>query len=187
MINRLLLYRIVLLLLFLPGAAGAGYGQTEQGFADFPADFVGVWQGEVTVYNAGGKQQQAAMELRIAAIDDSTYTYEILYGQDTTQTRRYIIKRGAEGPHHWVCDERNGIFLDGYHVGGLYQSVFTVMGSTLVGSLAHRGDFLEYTFQTFAAEPVRASGGANDADQEVPEVKSYGVKAVNRAELHRLE
>ena len=167
--------------------AGAVSGQRDSLY-QFPQDFVGDWEGQITVYGAEGPRQTVRMELLIQPITDSSYTYVIIYGEDREAGRRdYVIKRGPDGPHHWVCDERNSILLDGYYIGGIYQSVFTVMGSTLVTNLEHRGDHLWMTFQSVATEPTRSTGDTIVEGEEIPVVESYRVKAINTVRLYPRE
>ena len=184
--NRFAL-RMPLLLFLLGEAAGALYGQSDSLYR-FPQDFAGDWAGTVTVYGPEGPRQSVPMGLEIHLINDSTYTYVIIYGEDREAgARNYEIHRGPDGDHHWICDERNSLLLDGYYIGGIYQSIFTVMGSTIVTNLEHRGDYLWMTFQTYREEPVRTTGGAEFEGEDIPPVQAYQVRATNTARLYRQE
>ena len=99
----------------------------------------------------------------------------------------YIIVPGPDGPHHWICDEKNTILLDGYYLGNIYQSVFTVQGSYLVSTLEHRGDHLVYAIQSGKAEAIRTSGNTTHNEAEIPEVASFKVTGYQRALLTRPE
>ena len=115
----------------------------------FPQDFSGKWGGTLEIFTPKGIAQKVPMELHILPINDTTYTYTIIYGEDKEAGKRdYLITRGPDGPHHWVCDEQNTILLDGYYLGNVYQSVFTVMGTYLISNIEHRGDHLLYSIQS---------------------------------------
>lgn len=186
-VRKKLLFRALLLLLVLGEAAGAVYGQSDT-LPHFPRDFVGDWAGQVTVYGPRGASQSVAMGLEIHPINDSTYTYVIIYGEDREAgARSYEIYRGPDGGHHWVCDEKNSLLLDGYYIGGIYQSIFTVMGSTIVTNLEHRGDHLWMTFQSYPEAAVRTTGGKEYEGEDIPPVQAYKVRSTNTARLYPVQ
>lgn len=172
--------RLLLPLLFLVTTVSA---QTDS-LPVFPDDFMGKWGGTLEIFNAKGLAQSVPMELHILPVNDTTYTYTIIYGEDKEAGKRdYLIVRGPDGPHHWVCDEQNTILLDGYYLGNVYQSVFTVMGSYLVSNVEHRGDHLLYTIQSGRETPIRTTGDQTHEGEEIPEVKSYKSGGYQRARL----
>ena len=152
----------------------------------FPEDYLGNWAGELVVRNPAGVQQTVPMELRLQPVDDSTYTYTIIYGAaEEAGPRAYLLRRGSGKAGHWVIDEQNEILLDGYVVGNTFYSVFTVMGNYLVSRLEHRGAALEYVICSGREAPVRRSGDAVVGGEEIPEVVSFGVRGEQRARLVR--
>lgn len=153
---------------------------------DFPEDFVGNWAGELEIYNKAGLAQTIPMQLRVQPLGDTAYTYGIVYGEDEEKgLRDYIIVPGTDGPHHWVCDERNTILLDGYYLGNVYQSVFAVQGSYIISSVEHRGDHLLYAITAGKTEPVRLSGKETHEGEEIPAVEAFLVAGYQRATLRR--
>jgi len=176
--QRLLLF-ILLLPLFAVG---------QETLPTFPDDFVGDWAGELEIFNAEGKRMSVPMELLIQPINDTTYTYTIIYGEDKVAGKRnYLIMRGPDGPHHWICDEQNTILLDGYYLGNVYQSVFTVDGTYLTADVEHRGDHLLYSIRSGAEEAIRATGDSTHEGEEIPEVKSFKVAGYQRAILSKFK
>ncbi|MEO0733967.1 MAG: hypothetical protein AAFZ52_14105 [Bacteroidota bacterium] len=158
-------------------------GQTDS-LPAFPQDFVGNWAGELEIFGPDGKRQGVPMELLIQPLSDTSYTYTIIYGEDKVAGKRdYLIVRGADGPHHWVCDEQNTIFLDGYYLGGTYHSKFTVMGNWLVSTLEHRGDHLVYAISSGKTEAARVSGDQTHEGEEIPAVESFKTAGFQRAIL----
>lgn len=173
---------IIFLLLF----SGFLFAQNEE--PTFPDDFVGDWAGELEIFNAEGKRMSVPMELLIQPINDTSYTYTIIYGEDKVAGKRdYIIVRGADGPHHWVCDEQNSILLDGYYLANVYQSVFTVGGTYLTSDVEHRGDHLLYSIRSGKEVPVRTTGDTMHEGEEVPAVNSFKVSGYQRAVLREKE
>ncbi|TXF91659.1 hypothetical protein FUA23_00305 [Neolewinella aurantiaca] len=159
-------------------------GAQPEALPAFPDDFTGKWGGTLEIYNAKGFAQSVPMELHILPVNDSTYTYTIIYGKDKEAGKRdYLITRGPDGPHHWVCDEQNTILLDGYYLGNVYQSVFTVMGTYLVSNVEHRGDHLLYSIQSGSEKAVRTTGNQPHEGEEIPEVKSFKSAGYQRAKL----
>lgn len=173
----------ILLLLLLPLFASA---QTDS-LPAFPGDFEGKWGGTLEIFRAEGIVQSVPMELHILPITDTSYTYTIIYGEDKVAGKRdYLIVRGPDGPHHWICDEQNTILLDGYHLGNTYQSVFTVAGNYLIANVEYRDDHLVYTIQSGKEAPVRTSGAQAHEGEEIPEVKSFKVSGYQRSILRPL-
>lgn len=154
----------------------------------FPADFVGKWAGELQIFGPAGVVQALPMELHILPVSDTSYTYTIIYGEDKVAGKRdYLIVLGPDGPHHWICDEQNSILLDGYYLGNVYQSVFTVMGSYLISNLEHRGDHLIYAIHSGRENPVRTTGGAQHEGEDIPAVNSFKVTGFQRSILRQMD
>jgi len=154
----------------------------------FPEDFKGKWAGTLEIFNGRGLAQTVPMELHILPVNDTTFTYTIIYGEDKEAGKRdYLIVRGPDGPHHWVCDEQNTILLDGYYLGNVYQSVFTVMGNYLISNLEHRGDHLLYAIQSGKETAIRTTGDQTHEGEKIPEVKSYKATGYQRANLRLIQ
>lgn len=174
---------IMLTLLLSPLLAMA---QTDS-LPSFPADYEGKWGGTLEIFKPEGIVQSVPMELHILPITDTSYTYTIIYGEDKVAGKRdYLIVRGPNGPHHWICDEQNTILLDGYHLGNVYQSVFTVAGNYLIANVEHRGDHLVYSIHSGKEIPVRTTGAQVHEGEDIPEVKSFKVAGYQRSTLRLL-
>ncbi len=172
-----------LLLLILPCFC---YAQTDK-LPTFPQDFTGKWAGELQIFGPSGVRQTVPMELHILPITDTSYTYTIIYGEDKVAGKRdYYIVQGPDGPHHWICDEKNTILLDGYYLGSTYQSVFTIGGTYLMSSVEHRGDHLVYAIFSGKEAPVRTTGETKHDGEDIPAVNSYKVSGYQRSILRQL-
>jgi len=154
----------------------------------FPQDFIGNWAGELDIFNREGKRQSVPMQLLIQPVADSAYSYTIIYGTDLEAGKRdYYLIPGSDGPHHWVCDEKNTILLDGYYLGGIYQSVFKLNDIWLTSALEHRGDHLIYAIFSGKTTAIRTTGGQQHEGEDIPSVESFLVSAHQRAKLYRQE
>ncbi|MEM8883369.1 MAG: hypothetical protein AAGD14_04830 [Planctomycetota bacterium] len=147
----------------------------------FPASWKGSWKGPCRVVRAGQPDLSFPMELHVAPIEESgRWTWRIVYGEGAQRQERAYELVPKEG-NHYVIDEKNSILIDSYLEGENLRSRFGVSGNSLEVTYARRGDELDVTITTFAARPVRTSGG----EARVPPVTSYALKAVQRATLRR--
>ena len=152
----------------------------------FPQDFLGRWQGTLEVFGPDTVLQRVAMQLHIEPLSDSSYTYTIIYGEADTGTRAYELRRGTDGPNHWVVDEKNGILLDNYFRGGVLTGGFAVMGNLLVASLERRGEALLYRIVSGKQAPRQTTGGQPVGGQDIPPVDSYALGGLQQALLRRV-
>jgi hypothetical protein len=150
----------------------------------FPQDFVGHWEGELQWFNTGKKEpQKVKMQLIVKPADTlGHYTWQLVYGENNTDNRPYILKPVDTASGHWLIDEQNGIILHQYWAGGRFTSVFTVQKSTILSTCYLQNDSLVFEFFSYGAKPFETSGGTRD---EIPEVGSYALKAVQKAVLKK--
>ena len=155
------------------------FGQTT-----FPKDFLGHWEGTLSWYRAGNATpQQVKMQLVIKPADSAnTYTWQIIYGDKGEDNRPYLLKPVDTAKGHWQVDERNGIILDQYFIGGRFTSAFTVQTTTIVDSYWREGDCLVAEFYGLTAKPVNTSGHGTE---ESPKVDSYGTRSYQRAVMRK--
>ena len=151
---------------------------------NFIQSFLGHWQGELLWYQTGKPEpQKVKMQLIIKPTDTANvYTWQIIYGDKGEDNRPYLLKPVDMAKGHWRVDERNGIFLDQYLVGGRFTSAFTVQSSTIVDSYWREGEALIAEFYSLTAKPVATTGNGTD---ESPKVASYGTKGYQRAVLKK--
>jgi hypothetical protein len=152
----------------------------------FPQDFIGHWEGTLNWYRPGNKEpQQVKMQLIIKAADSAnTFHWQIVYGDKGQDNRPYLLKPVDTAKGHWQIDERNGIILDQYFVGGRFTSTFTVQSTTIVSSCWREGDKLVVEFFGLTAKAINTTGLGTE---ESPQVASYGTKSYQRAVMGRKE
>jgi len=153
---------------------------------EFPKQFTGNWKGELLWYQVGKKEpQKVAMELHIHPADTiNQYTWQLAYGKPGEDMRPYILKPVDTAKGHWVIDERNGIVLDQYWIGGKFCSAFTVKTSTITDCYWIEGGKMHIEFITTAAKPINTTGGST---KDIPPVDSYAVKSYQKAILTRVK
>ena len=151
----------------------------------FPQDFIGKWKGTLEWHRSGTAQPQSVnMELYVLPSTDSAgqYTWHLVYGTVTTDSRPYILKAIDSAKGHWVIDEVNGIVLDQFWVGSRFVGSFTVGNSTIVNSYhLENGDMVV----EFFAYGAKASAKTGKGSEESPFVDSYTIKSFQRAVLKK--
>jgi hypothetical protein len=154
--------------------------------ARFPQDFMGHWQGELSWYRPGtAAPKKFTMQLLIQPADSAgRYTWKIIYGDKGEDTRPYELKAVDSATGHWVVDEKNGILLDQYLIGGKLFCAFSVGGTTIVNSYGRKGAELAVEFTSFPAKAVRTSGAGTE---ESPTVESYAVRSYQKGTLTRVK
>jgi hypothetical protein len=127
------------------------------------------------------------MALDISNTDSAgLYNWTIIYDLDSTiQRREYQLKELNSGLGHYLIDEKNGIFLDAYHIQNELISKFEVMGSTLIISYALEDDVMVFSVKVFPSKEVRVSGNIIDGKEEIPKVSSFQLKSSQVAKLYK--
>ena len=124
------------------------------------------------------------MELHIQPSKDSLYqfTWHIIYGKPSEDSRPYILKAVDTVKGHWVIDERNGIMLDQYWKGGKFSGAFTVGGTTILNSYWLENGNLHMEFYSY---PAKAKTTTGNGTEESPKVDSYHIKSYQQAVLRK--
>ncbi|NBC07058.1 MAG: hypothetical protein GVY26_07680 [Bacteroidetes bacterium] len=151
---------------------------------DFPADWAGVWTGELNIYDPQGLQQSVPMELHILP-RDSFYTWTIVYGQ---QPRHYLLKPLQPEQGLYLIDEQNSIGMEATLINGKLYSRFEVMGNLLLSTLELQADGrLRYEIISGSLEALSTSGGERVEGEDTPEVKAFPVSVQQLAFLRKKE
>jgi len=154
----------------------------------FPEDWLGYWTGDLEIYDANGLKQIVPMSLDLSETDTSdVYTWAIIYGQDSTAQRRdYQLKEIDATTGHYLIDEKNGIILDAYHLHNELNSVFEVMGNTLLTSYKREKNEMIFSVKLFPSTAIRVSGDTLIANQDIPKVNSYQLTVSQTARLNKI-
>lgn len=154
----------------------------------FPETWEGIWVGELEVYNAKGKAQTLPMELHILPIDSSeNHTFYIIYGEDKVAGKRpyELVTIDAEKGLYAV-DEKNSIQMEAYLLGNTLVQRFEVMGTMLI-TINEKIDDNTIIWQIISGslDPVSATGKEEVDGEEIPEVKAFPIKALQKAILKK--
>lgn len=169
-----------------------------------PTTWHGTWRGDCTAITTSNRPAlNFTMQLRVAPIADrpDRLTWEITYeGGAGNQVRPYELIALENEPNRFVIDEKNGILIDAGLLGSTIASHFTVQSAMITATyrlepaVAEAGaagtpprpDRIIVELTTFKADDsVRTSGGGPAGSGAMPEVKSWRVSGVQRAELVR--
>ncbi len=152
---------------------------------DFPEDYLGQWQGKLHIYRGKALVDSVDMTLGIEALDSGRYTWDLRYGILGADARPYVLAKADSSGTHWQIDERNGIVLNAYDLGGVFYSCFEVMGSLLYTRDERRGEELHHEI---ISGPFRASSTGDlvlPKGDTIPKVNNYPLKSRQVAVLRR--
>ncbi len=169
---------------FLCLLASYGLQAQEDKIYQWPQDWLGSWQGQLEVRNAGKKAQLYPMQLEIAMTDTAGRWHWILtYGEgEGADVRPYLLIALDSLNTHFVVDERNSILLDQYLIGNHFISRFAVDSTLLIMDVHNQGDHLISTIFHGSLKEPRISG---EEVTEVKEVASYPIGGMQRAILKK--
>ena len=166
-----------------------GLSQNTIDSVGFPKSWEGIYKGELEIFSAKGKVQSLPMELHILPVDTSEirWSWTIIYGEDKeTGTRAYELIEKDKSKGHYVVDEKNTIYLDGFLLGGKFFERFEVMGSLLMTSTEKVSENeLLWEIISGKLEPINTTGGEKFEGEEIPTVGSYGINVLQRARLKK--
>lgn len=158
------------------------FGQT-----NFKRDWPGNWAGQLDIINTRGKVQSIPMELLISLIDSSgTYSWTIIYGEDREAGKRaYELRTVNEEKGYYLLDEKNSIQMEAYLVGGKLYQWYEVAGNLITSSSWLEGEELIWELVSGSSEPASITGGQEADGEQIPSVKAFPVKVVQRARLKK--
>lgn len=124
---RLRKYYFILFLIFI-FTSNSGFSQKQ-----FPADYQGVWKGELTIYGGTRILQKAMMQLTIKSTEiDSVYTYQLQYGEGSgADIRDYQLIILDQEKGVFEIDEKNSIVLPAQQFHNKIVSTFVVEASMI--------------------------------------------------------
>lgn len=154
---------------------------------EFPADWLGYWQGDLEIINGRGGRQVVPMALDYRKEKDSDrYHWAIIYGADTIAGRRdYFLEAVNDSIGHYRIDEQNSIVIDAYNYGNALVSGFEVQGNLLTSVSRRDGADMVFEIYMLKAEKGAETGGGIVDSNAVPTVVTYPVAVRQVARLKR--
>jgi len=153
----------------------------------FPHAWQGEWSGTLEIINSMGKAQELPMELHILPVPDSgNFTWTLIYGEDREAGKRpyELVTLNAE-KGLYAIDEKNSIQMEAYLLGGKFYQWFEVQGSLITTATWLEGEELIWELLSGSIEPVSITGAQEVDGEEIPPVKTFPVKIVQRARLKK--
>lgn len=153
----------------------------------FPEDWYGRWSGQLHIFKDGKQTMEVEMKLIIKATEqEGKHQWSIIYGPDTIKgLRDYYLLADSSQTNHYIIDEGNSIYIDGYVYVDVFQSTFEVMGSRLSSFYRRDANALIFEITSYNDIPNTESGGQVIEGDTIPVVKSYDISTYQKALLYR--
>lgn len=152
---------------------------TSFGQSQLPKEWMGQWRGTLEIFNAQGRQQTVAMGLNIFAKSDTSWAWQIEYGEgETAQLRDYELISNGDS-NHFKLDEKNSIVLYLSLINGGLYSAFEVQTNQLLISYELKDEALIFRTYSFPASEELVTGKG----EGIPEVKARRTTTVQIARL----
>lgn len=149
-------------------------------------EWEGKWSGTVKTYRYNNQLDSFAMSIEITP-RDTIWDYVIFYDKikpdGNPDIRNYQLVIKDESKYHLAVDEKNSIVLDSYINDNCFYSKFWVMGSDLQMRMCVNQDKMDYEITSYPSEPLRVSGNEVVQGDTIPEVRSYDLRFLMKAEL----
>ncbi len=179
---------LLLLIAILTGSCAAIKKDTKVEDCGFPQSWSGNWEGELKIFTQKGEVQHLPMEVEIYRVDssDNRFHFALIYGEDKKSGRRpyqLIVKDPSKGLY--VNDEMNGILMEEYFIGNKLYCWFEVNGTQLLSTFEKKTDVMYFEIIAGSSTPSGTSGGVKYEGEDIPVVKSFSVKNVQRAVLKK--
>ena len=125
------------------------------------------------------------VELELASMNsDSLYPWTLRYiTEERTDERNYFLKKGNQQENHWIVDEDNGIYLDGYVLDDTFFILFEVGNNRIQTSYKLSDDHLIFENLASRVEKIDSSGGLIIDSIPIPQVNSFLVTNLQTATL----
>ncbi|MFZ1705002.1 MAG: hypothetical protein WAT79_11700 [Saprospiraceae bacterium] len=154
----------------------------------FPEAWLGVWEGELDIYNGQKVVQKVKIKMENLATDTADiYSWILIYGEDEVAGKRdYLLRAVNKEKGHWEVDEKNAIFLDGYVVSNQFISTFLVQNN-LITSIISKEDENTLIFEIIVHNntPNRKTGNTKFQEENIPEVTNYPTIGYQYARLSK--
>ncbi len=153
----------------------------------FPYSWLGLWEGDLEIYNAKGLSQKLPMQLDLAETDTSgVFRWNIIYGTDREKgLRPYLLRTLDASKGLYQNDEVNTIKIEAYYLGGRLFSTFSVQGNLLTSIQEKKGDDMFWEIIFGKDTPVSTTGNQVVKGDTIPAVKTMPVLIHQRAVLKR--
>jgi hypothetical protein len=150
----------------------------------FPLDWIGDYEGELLIFGQNNDTLVAKMELSIEHLSPAGY-YPWTIRYNDSDIRAYGLEPINPNAEYYQIDEFNSVKLDAYYKGGHFVSRFDVMGNDILIDYKRIPGGIEVLLYISSREAINVSGGEVIAQDTVPYVESYELKAFQTAFLKK--
>lgn len=151
----------------------------------FPNQYIGIWQGNLTIYNDSGEvKMEVPMEFHIdSVVKDSIWTWETHYSISNKKTdiRKYALVK--QGYNKYLIDEKNGIVLTATLYETTLVSRFSVQNNLLLFKYKFAKDSLYIEVVTGKEDKKEKTGDIKEKD--IPAVYNYNLTGYQKALLKK--
>lgn len=153
---------------------------------DFPLDWIGIYEGVLTLYNGPMATSRVKMKLQIAnPNEEGLYPWIMVYGED--DFRNYGLEAIDPEKGYYILDEFNSIKLDAYHKSNHLITKFSVKGTDLIVDYERVPGGIDVLFYVSFQDPTNITGGEIFENDTIPKVSSYHIAAFQKAVLKQIE
>ncbi|NOQ70923.1 MAG: hypothetical protein GQ574_02915 [Crocinitomix sp.] len=155
-------------------------------FGQISDKWEGHYSGELTSNSKGGTNSYH-MEIIFKQLNDSTYNWTIVYGQDSLrQERKYLLRK--IDTYQYTVDEQNGIVLSTNLIQNTFISVFEVQGNLIHATYTFKKNKIYFKLTSSSARTETGDiKPSEDNDESIPLVYSYASVAYQSAILKRIK
>jgi len=188
MLRNCVLFAIAVLILSACRAPKQGITQvtSENKKYLFPLDWIGHYQGKLSILNPNNDTSVVDMQLIIDQPDAlGYYPWVIIYGEK--DIRSYGLEAVDIEKGHYRIDEYNSVLIDSYLAGNHFVSRFEVLGTDLIVDYEKNESGILVKLYVSQAQQQNVTGGAIIGQDTVPLVNSYRILAVQEALLKQIK
>jgi hypothetical protein len=151
---------------------------------NFPLDWIGHYEGKLSIYATNGDPNVVSMQLIINYPDAEGYfPWTVIY--DEKDVRRYGLEVINTDRGLYRINEYNSIELDAYLIDRHLISRFSVMQNDLIIDYEHVGDAIIAQFFISSIGSQNITGGEIIGQDTIPKVKTYPIQVYQKAVLKK--
>ena len=184
------LFYLILLVFLWSCATTSTSTETKPETYNFPADWLGSYEGELEMWNAErGALQKFPMQVKITETDTANryrwWSKMVFNGKDIIKDYN-IFRTDDMPPNHYLMDENNGIYLDRILLDNSFYDYFQVGNLGIYGITRRVPAGMTFEMASFQLASVTYSRYESN-NAQVDSVASYKVTNTQKALLKRID
>ena len=152
----------------------------------FPLEWIGHYEGELTIFGIGSDTTKVDMQLTIGSPDATgLYPWVLQYGEKDKRYYGLEVINAEKG--HYLIDEYNSIKLDAYLRGNHFISRFEVSNNDLIFHYEKDAVGINISVYASSATSISETGGEIIASDTIPSVSAFPMYGYQKALLKKVE